>query len=43
MLRKMAEAANAVAPAAPADLPARVADPAPAANDAVQAEEALLS
>jgi hypothetical protein len=42
MLRKMAEAANAVTPA-PADLPARVADPAPAANDAVQAEEALLS
>jgi tRNA A37 threonylcarbamoyladenosine dehydratase len=47
MLRKMAEAANAVAPAvppaAPADVSARVADAAPAANDAVQAEEALLS
>jgi tRNA A37 threonylcarbamoyladenosine dehydratase len=43
MLRKMAEAANAVAPAALADVSARVADAAPAANDAVQAEEALLS
>jgi hypothetical protein len=39
MLRKMAEAANVVAPV----VPARVADAAPAANDAVQAEEALLS
>ncbi|MGB9108786.1 MAG: tRNA cyclic N6-threonylcarbamoyladenosine(37) synthase TcdA [Telluria sp.] len=36
MLRKLAEAAQA-------DVPARVANPAPAANDAVQVEEALLS
>jgi tRNA A37 threonylcarbamoyladenosine dehydratase len=41
MLRKMAEAANALA--APAVVPVQVAAPAPAANDAVQAEEALLS
>jgi tRNA A37 threonylcarbamoyladenosine dehydratase len=41
MLRKLAEAANAVA--IPAAVPARVADPAPAANDAVQAGEAALS
>ncbi|MCS0588711.1 tRNA cyclic N6-threonylcarbamoyladenosine(37) synthase TcdA [Massilia norwichensis] len=41
MLRKMAEAANAVA--VPAAVPVQVVAPAPAANDAVQAEEALLS
>jgi tRNA A37 threonylcarbamoyladenosine dehydratase len=41
MLRKLAEAANAVA--IPAAVPVRVADPAPAANDAVQAGEAALS
>jgi len=41
MLRKLAEAANAVA--APAVVPVHVAEPAPAANDAVQAGEALLS
>jgi tRNA A37 threonylcarbamoyladenosine dehydratase len=40
MLRKLADAANAATPAA---VPVRVADPAPAANDAVQAEEAALS
>jgi tRNA A37 threonylcarbamoyladenosine dehydratase len=44
MLRRLADAANAAATdAAPADAPARVAGPAPAANDAVQAEVALLS
>jgi tRNA A37 threonylcarbamoyladenosine dehydratase len=42
LLRKMAEQANTVANDAAA-VPARVAAPAPAANDAVQAEEALLS
>ena len=41
MLRKMAEAANA--PAAPAAVPVQVVATAPAANDAGQAEEALLS
>jgi tRNA A37 threonylcarbamoyladenosine dehydratase len=41
MLRKLAEAASAVA--APALVPVRVAEAATAANDAVQAEEALLS
>jgi tRNA A37 threonylcarbamoyladenosine dehydratase len=41
MLRKLAEAANAVA--APAIAPLHVAAPAPAANDAGQAEVALLS
>lgn len=41
MLRKLADAANAVT--APAGAPARVLEPAPAANDAVQAEVALLS
>ncbi|ALK99007.1 sulfur acceptor protein CsdL [Massilia sp. WF1] len=39
ILRKLADAANAV----PAGVTTRVAEPAPAANDAVQAEEALLS
>ncbi len=41
MLRKMAEAANALA--APAAVPVQVVAVAPAANDAGQAEEALLS
>jgi hypothetical protein len=39
MLRKLADAAHA----APVDGQTRVAGPAPAANDAVQAEVALLS
>jgi tRNA A37 threonylcarbamoyladenosine dehydratase len=43
LLRKMAEQANSVA-GDPAAVPARIAEPAPAANDdAVQAEVALLS
>jgi tRNA A37 threonylcarbamoyladenosine dehydratase len=42
LLRKLADAANAVSDDAAA-VPARVGTEAPAANDAVQAEEALLS
>lgn len=43
MLRKLAEAANAVAVPSVAPVPVQLVDQPPAANDAGQAEEALLS